>query len=143
MTIRAMTLADYDAVLAMMHATPGITVRDADSRKATQAYLTRNPGCSFVAEINEQVIGCIMAGHDGRRGYLQHLIVLPAHRRQGIATALVDASIARLAKDGIQKLHVDVLVDHPAAAHYWKTLGWHRRDDIHRYSFALSGRANA
>jgi ribosomal protein S18 acetylase RimI-like enzyme len=143
MQIRAMTLADYDAVIALMQATPGITVRDADSREATEAYLARNPGCSFVADINDQVCGCIMAGHDGRRGYLQHLIVLAAHRRQGIATALVNASLTRLAQDGIHKFHVDVIVENDTAARYWERLGWHRRDDIHRYSFISPGNENA
>ena len=143
MQIRAMTMADYDAVIALMRATPGITVRDADARDATAAYLARNPGCSFVAAVNDQLCGCIMAGHDGRRGYLQHLIVLPAQRRLGIATALVAASVQQLAQEGIHKFHVDVLVDNDPAAHYWESLGWHRRDDIHRYSFTLSGNANA
>ena len=143
MTIRAMTLADYDTVIAMMRATPGITVRDADSRAATQAYLARNPGCSFVAEINDQVVGCIMAGHDGRRGYLQHLIVLPAHRRMGIATGLVQASLARLAQDGVHKFHVDVVIGNDTAARYWESLGWQCRNDIQRYSFAVAGNVNA
>lgn len=143
MHIRAMTMTDYDAVMGLMRATPGITVRDADSRDATAAYLARNPGCSFVAEINDQVCGCVMAGHDGRRGYLQHLVVLPVHRRRGMATALVDASLARLAQEGIQKFHVDVMVGNDVAARYWQRAGWHRRDDIHRYSFTHADNANA
>ena len=74
-TLRTMTPADYDAVLALMQNTPGISLRDADSREATERYLVRNPGLSFVAEAEGRLIACVMCGHDGRRGYLQHLLV--------------------------------------------------------------------
>ncbi|HMV28870.1 MAG TPA: GNAT family N-acetyltransferase, partial [Anaerolineales bacterium] len=67
--IREMVIDDYDAIIVMFHETPGIMVRDADSRESTAAYLTRNPGLSFVATINGKIIGCVMSGHDGRRGY--------------------------------------------------------------------------
>jgi len=90
-----MTMADYDAVIELMKATPGVSFRDADSRDATARYLERNPGLSFVAEKGDRLVGCVMCGHDGRRGYLQHLAVLPEHRRQGIASALVERCLAR------------------------------------------------
>ena len=89
-SIRVMTLDDYDAVMEMMRSTPGISLRDADSRESTARYLARNPGMSFVAEAEGVLCGCVMCGHDGRRGYLQHLLVLPEYRRQGIANALVE-----------------------------------------------------
>ncbi|WP_234346857.1 GNAT family N-acetyltransferase [Halomonas sp. G11] len=52
-------------------------------------YLLRNLGLRFVAEVEGQLIGTIMAGHDGKRGYVQHLSVADSHRRKGIATQLV------------------------------------------------------
>ena len=67
-TIRTMTPSDYAAVLALMQDTPGISLREADSREATERYLARNPGLSFVAEREGRLIGCVMCGHDGRRG---------------------------------------------------------------------------
>ncbi len=65
-TIRAMTITDYDVVVELMKRTPGVTVRDADSHDSTARYLQRNPGLSFVCEIDGQLVGCIMSGHDGR-----------------------------------------------------------------------------
>lgn len=50
-SIRAMTLDDYDTVIELMSATPGISLREADSRESTARYLARNPAMSFVAEI--------------------------------------------------------------------------------------------
>ena len=142
-TIRTMHLDDYPAVMALMHQTPGVMVRAADSFDATARYLARNPDLSFVAHVDGQMVGCIMSGHDGRRGYLQHLLVLPAHRRQGIADALVEHCLAGLAALGIVKSHVDVLKENDLAHAYWRQAGWTLRDDIDRYSVIRSGDANA
>ena len=141
--IRVMTLADYDAAIELMRSTPGISLRDADSREATARYLQRNPGMSFVAEIEGVLCGCVMCGHDGRRGYLQHLLVLPSHRRQGIANALVEHCLASLESVGIHKCHLDVFKTNQTAADYWQSQGWQLRTDIDRYSFIRSGNENA
>ena len=141
--IRPMTLPDYDQVMALMSQTPGISLRGADSREATQRYLLRNPGLSFVAEDVTSMIGCIMSGHDGRRGYLQHLVVLPAYRNRGIASALVERCLDALAQLGIQKSHVDVLQANDDGKRYWQAMGWTLRTDICRYSFVRSGGDNA
>jgi ribosomal protein S18 acetylase RimI-like enzyme len=128
--IRVMTMDDYDAVIALMSNTPGISLRDADSREATARYLQRNPGLSFVAECVAEsqtgLCGCVMSGHDGRRGYLQHLLVLPEYRQQGIG-----------------KCHLDVFKTNDSAARYWQHQGWTLRVDIDRYSFTRPGNENA
>ncbi|MDB5978767.1 MAG: GCN5-related N-acetyltransferase [Nevskia sp.] len=140
--IRPMTIADYDAVIELMRQTPGISLRDADSRAATAMYLERNPGLSHIAEARDRIIGCIMCGHDGRRGYLQHLLVVPEFRRQGIANALVEASLRKLGQLGIHKCHIDVLKTNTLASTYWESQGWKLRTDIHRYSFIRSDDEN-
>ena len=142
-TLRVMTLNDYDAVLDLMKRTPGVTVRDADSRESTARYLERNPGLSFVAELDGALAGCVMCGHDGRRGYLQHLVVAPEHRRQGLAASLVERCLSGLEKEGIVKCHLDVIKTNTAAAQYWRGQGWSLRTDIDRYSFIRSGDHNA
>lgn len=142
-TLRVMTMDDYDAVIELMGNTPGISLRDADSREATARYLQRNPDMSFVAESDGALCACVMCGHDGRRGYLQHLLVLPQFRRQGIAQALVERCLAVLEQQGIRKCHLDVLKTNDAAARYWQGQGWQLRTDIDRYSFIRSGNANA
>ena len=130
-----MVIEHYEDVLRLMQETPGITVRDADSREATERYLLRNPGLSFVAIHNEKLIGCIMCGHDGRRGYLQHLIVAIDNRNKGIGSTLSEKCLSKLEKIGIFKTHIDVLVDNHIANQYWSNRGWVKRTDIIRYSF--------
>ena len=138
-----MTIDDYDAVVELTNQTQGVSFRDADSREATSRYLQRNPGFSFVCEVDHQVVGCIMSGHDGRRGYLQHLVVLPTHRRKGIANALVESCLAELESLGILKSHIDVFKTNALASAYWASQGWKLRTDIHRYSLIRSGGENA
>jgi ribosomal protein S18 acetylase RimI-like enzyme len=141
--ISGMTIADYDGVLELLSSTPGVAVRSSDSREATERYLTRNPGLSFVAKSEGRIVACAMSGHDGRRGYLYHMAVDPAYRRRGVATALVRRCIAALGAVGIDKTHLDVIAENQLAQDYWTYLGWKRRDDIVRFSFTSSGDSNA
>lgn len=140
---RPMQIRDHGRALSLMTATPGVTVRAADGADATRRYLDRNPGLSFVAESGDVLVGCAMAGHDGRRGYLQHVIVAPAHRRRGIGRQLVNRCVAALSGQGIQKMHLDVMTSNEEAMPFWERLGWVRRDDLVRYSLITSGDENA
>ncbi len=73
--IREMEIADYDEVITLWRQTEGMRIRDADSRESIASYLKRNPKLSFVAETNHGIVGAVLVGSDGRRGYLQHLSV--------------------------------------------------------------------
>jgi ribosomal protein S18 acetylase RimI-like enzyme len=143
MQIIEMTMEHYDAVLNLMSQTPGVTVRDADSRENTKKYLERNPSLSFVAEDDGRIIGSAMCGHDGRRGYLQHVIVDPAFRGRGIAHQLITSCLDKLQSIGILKTHIDVFRTNSVANTYWTRRGWKRRDDIYRYSYNRSINENA
>lgn len=93
--IREMTLGDYDAVRDLLASVPGVTLRSADSRKGTQLYLERNAGLSFVALLGSRIVGCVMCGHDGRRGYLQHLAVEADLRSAASAARWLSAALPR------------------------------------------------
>lgn len=141
--IRPMTLADYNEVMKLMSDTPGVVVRAADSPEAIGRYLARNPGLSLVAESDGRLVGCLLCGHDGRRGYLHHVVVTPAYRGQGVGRALVGQALDGLAAEGIAKTHIDVFADNAAALAFWQRIGWHLRDDIRRLSFNRSDNPNA
>ena len=142
MDIRPMTPADYDVVMALMGGVPGVAVRAADAPEAIGRYLERNPGLSLVAEEGEALVGCVFCGHDGRRGYLHHVVVAPAARGRGIGAALVARALDGLAALGIYKTHLDVFADNAPAIAFWQHTGWQRRDDIVRFSFNRSDDAN-
>ena len=143
MDIRSMVLDDYEQVLALMQGTPGVSLRSADSRDAIARYLERNPKLSVVAEVDNRIVGCVFGGHDGRRGYLYHLVVEPASRRLGVGRALVFGALEGLAAVGIEKTHIDVFTDNADAIGFWKRVGWELRGDLHRFSFIRSADRNA
>lgn len=142
MTIRPMTIEDYDAVIRLWLQTEGMSVRDADSRENIALYLDRNPDLSFVAISESNIIGAVLVGTDGRRGYLQHLAVLPQFRGQRIGYQLISQSINALANIGIPKTHLFVYDDNLNAQKFYEKLGWFPRDNIRMYSYNSSVNPN-
>jgi ribosomal protein S18 acetylase RimI-like enzyme len=141
-TIRPMTIEDYDAVIRLWLQTEGMSVRDADSRENIALYLDRNPDLSFVAISESNIIGAVLVGTDGRRGYLQHLAVLPQFRGQRIGYQLISQSINALANIGIPKTHLFVYDDNLNAQKFYEKLGWFPRDNIRMYSYNSSSNSN-
>ncbi|MBT2785531.1 MULTISPECIES: GNAT family N-acetyltransferase [unclassified Halomonas] len=135
MHYRTMTIKDYEAAIALWGESEGVRLRDADSREGIEKYLLRNPGLSFVAEAEGKLVGTIMAGHDGKRGYVQHLSVADSHRRMGIATELVNLCLEALKSEDILKSHLMILPENKAAQKFWASQGWAYRSDILLYSF--------
>lgn len=135
MHLRPVTPDDHSRLLALWQRTPGLRLREEDAYAPFCAYLARNPGLSLLVEREGQVVASLMAGHDGRRGYLQHLVVDVPLRGQGLARRLLDAVLQRLAAEGIGKSHVFVLRDAPEALEFWSAQAdWSRRGDIAVFS---------
>jgi len=132
--ILEMSTGDYGEVAALWQATDGVCFDEDDAPEKIEAYLARNPGLSFVARSGGRIVGAVLCGTDGRRGYLHHLAVARAHRRRGVGKALVDRCFSRLASMGIPKCHIFVFSDNPAALEFWKHTGWRERDDLHLLS---------
>jgi putative acetyltransferase len=106
-TIRAMDADDYPAVAELWRRTEGIGLNESDTNDAVAVYLRRNPGMSAVGQSQEGVIlGAVLCGHDGRRGYLHHLAVDPAHRHQGIARRLLEWCFDRLHEAAVPKCNI-------------------------------------
>ena len=135
--------SDYDEVMALWRRTEGLTLREADSRDAIIDYLAQNPGLSFVARDRGRLIGAVLAGTDGRRGYLQHLAVAPTHRRQGVGTTLASRVLESLQAVGIAKCHLFVRREQTHALEFWGRLGWTARGDVMLMSHLDSDVANA
>jgi ribosomal protein S18 acetylase RimI-like enzyme len=129
-SIREMTISDYDQMLSLWQNTDGIGLGRADSRECIASFLVRNPGSSFVAEEDGQIIGTVLCGHDGRRGFLYHMAVHPAKRRMGIGSALEERCMDSLRSQGIQKCHIMVKASNTEGARFWHGRGWQDRTDI-------------
>jgi putative acetyltransferase len=129
-TISRFTIDAYEEVISLWKDCEGIGLSDADSKEGIQKQLERNPGISFVAHENSKLVGAVLCGNDGRRGYIHHLGVPQDYRRQGIARALIIKCLSKLQSVGIQKCHTFVFNDNFAGVNFWKNIGWTQRKDI-------------
>ncbi|MCP4422614.1 MAG: GNAT family N-acetyltransferase [Chloroflexi bacterium] len=132
--IQPMTMRCYEAVIALWQACDGVGLSDADSPENIARYLERNPGMSFVAEVNGRLAGAVLSGHDGRRGYIHHLAVHPDFRRQGIGRTLIERCLAALRTAGIQKCHLFVFGENENAVKFWRDTGWTERAELAIFS---------
>ena len=129
--IRVMTIEDYDGVYNLWINTPGMGLNSTDdSREGIEKYIKRNPTSCFVAEDNDKIVGVIIAGHDGRRGYIYHTAVLPAYRKQEIAKRLVDSVMSALDAEGINKVALVVFKKNELGNGFWENIGFINRDDL-------------
>ena len=95
MIYREMTLDDYEAVFTLWSASEGLDLTEDDSFDPIALYLRRNPSTCFVAIEDEAITGCVLCGHDGRRGILRHLCVSKNARSVGIARHLIQLCVAK------------------------------------------------
>ena len=130
--ITEMMISDYDEVFALWQDAEGVGLHpdECDSRMGIATYLARNPGTCFVARRRSRLVGSVLCGNDGRRGYMNHLAVAEAYRRHGIGTALVDRCMAALAKMGIPRCNLFVYATNEGAMEFWRKLGWRCHDDF-------------
>jgi ribosomal protein S18 acetylase RimI-like enzyme len=122
--IRPMVPADYDESFALWSACEGLSLGDDDQPDGIALYLRYNTGLCFVAVSDGSLVGTVLAGHDGRRGILRHLVVRPDFRRQGLGRRLVRCSLDALAAAGIRKCNLFVMDHNPAGRHFWEQLGF-------------------
>ena len=138
MTVRPMTIEDYDAARALWNACLASPRDVDDTPEAVERFLRRNPGLSVVALTDSreapappQVVGSILCGHDGRRGYLYHVAVDAAHRRGGVGHAMVAFCLAALRVEGIHKCALIAFTSNGAGNAFWNAMGFDRRGEIH------------
>jgi len=125
-----MAIADYQKVYKLWGKTEGIGLSDADEKENTARFLDRNPGTSFVAYDGSLLVGALLCGNDGRRGYVHHLAVRESRRRLGIGSTLIKGCLAKLEKLNIHKCHLFVFVDNSDAISFWESIGWEKRGEL-------------
>ena len=131
MTIRTMNISDYEKVYALWMSCKNMGFNNLDdSREGIDKFLNRNPNTSFVAEENEKIIGIVLAGHDGRRGYIYHMAVNEDYRKQGIGKQLVEKSLSALKEEGINKVALLVFNRNEIGNVFWDKQGFIVREDV-------------
>lgn len=131
MNIRVMSVNDYEEVYDLWINTPGMGLNTIDdSREGVEKYLNRNPNTCFVAENDGWIVGVIMAGHDGRRGFIYHTAVDLQYRNQGIGKELVEHVMSALEKEGIHKAALVAFSKNETGNIFWEKIGFTERRDL-------------
>ena len=139
MTIREMTIEDYDQVYSLWMKIKGFGIRSIDdSREGIERFLRRNPTTSVVAEKDGKIVGGILCGHDGRRGCFYHVCVDPEYRRHGIGKSMVVFAMEALKKEQINKVSLIAFTKNDIGNAFWNTIGWTKREDLNYYDFTLN-----
>ena len=139
MEIRVMNIQDYDQVYALWMSCKNMGFNNLDdSREGIAKLLCRNPSTSFVAMDGDKLAGVILSGQDGRRGYIYHMSVAEAYRRQGVGSQLVERCLSALKAEGINKVALLVFNRNEAGNAFWETHGFTVRNDVAYRNKALT-----
>lgn len=137
---RVMKDSDINLVLAFWQNINGVHMHSngEETYDAILSYLQRNPDLSFVAVCGSEIVGAVMCGHDGRRGYLNHLGISSEYRRRGIAKQLLNRVEKELIKLGIKKEALFVLCDNTSAQEFYEHIGWKEETIVKVYAKVIS-----
>lgn len=136
--IRLFTINDYDEVYQLWKRTPGVGLRTMDdSKEGIERLLARNPSTNFVAEEDGHIVGVVLGGHDGRRGYIYHTCVEESYRRRSIGRELMERIFEAMKEERITKLGLVCFSENNRGNEFWLGLGWEQRSDLNYYTISI------
>lgn len=119
-----MTETDLPDARRLWAETEGVELAEGDSAAELAGYLRRNPGMSYVAVNDGRLLGALLAGHDGRRGFIYHLAVARESRGAGLGRSLVELALAALKADGVVRVLILVSRENATGQTFWVKRGW-------------------
>jgi N-acetylglutamate synthase len=125
---REFRIEDYDGAVELWSRVEGLDVAEGDDRETIRRFLKQNRGLSRVATEGSTIVGAVLCGHDGRRGYIYHLAVDPARQGLGLGKRLIDECIAGLKRAGLERANILVAKDNPRGRGFWRRCGWEDLD---------------
>jgi ribosomal protein S18 acetylase RimI-like enzyme len=129
--IRVMEPADYAAAADLWRRCVGVGLDPAETPEFVARFLERNPTLSAVAVAADgALVGAVLCGHDGRRGFLYHLAVDEPRRGQGIGSRLLGHCLDGLRGCGIAKCNIFLYADNDTGRAFWERKGFRHRHDL-------------
>lgn len=129
--LRLMTIEDYDKVYALWMSCKNMGFNNIDdSREGIEKFLIRNPSTNFVAEEEGRIVGIVLAGNDGRRGYVYHMAVAEDQRGKKIGSHLLTLALDALKAEGIAKVALLVFKRNEVGNAFWENMGFKVREDV-------------
>jgi ribosomal protein S18 acetylase RimI-like enzyme len=129
MKIREFKIADYPIVRGLWK-TAGLVLRPGDELGDVELKLQRDPDLFLVAQHEGEIVGSVIGGWDGRRGWIYHLAVKPEHQRRGIGVGLVREVEKRLVAKGAKKVNAQVYKSNEQSAAFFKAIGYEAQPDL-------------
>lgn len=112
------------AVIVMWSEVFGYQAAHNQPERVIDLKIAVDDGLFFVATSGDEVIGTVMAGYDGHRGWIYSVAVSPAHRRKGLGSELVSHAEAALASRGCLKVNLQVVEANAVVVDFYRTLGY-------------------
>ncbi len=113
-----------DQVIALWEAVFGYETAHNRPGLAIDKKLAVEDGLFFVAMRGAEVIGTLMAGYDGHRGWIYSVAVHPEHRKQGVGSKLVVHAERALAGRGCMKINLQIVAGNASVAAFYESLGY-------------------
>ena len=130
MHIRPYQTEDESQVIALWGGTVADAAPHNDPKLAIRLKMKKDPQLFLVATVADSVVGTIMGGFDGHRGWLYSLAVASEHRHRGIATALVRRLEAELMKMGCLKVNLQVRGTNSDVLGFYEHVGYCVEDRV-------------
>ena len=129
MKIREFRIEDYPIVRDLWQ-TAGLTLRPGDELEDVKLKLQRDPDLFLVGEQNGEIVGSVIGGWDGRRGWIYHLAVEPQHQRKRIGADLVHEVEKRLLAKGAKKVNAQVYKWNGKSLEFFNAIGYEAQPDL-------------
>lgn len=135
MEIRAFVRDDMEGIVELWRCSELLNPNN-DPRRDIERKLIDSPWGFFVMVDDDEIIGSIMIGYDGHRGWLNYLACHPDHRRKGVATALMSTARDVLLERGCPKINLQVRADNTSATQFYESIGY-SEDHVRSYGLRL------
>ncbi|MCX6516016.1 MAG: GNAT family acetyltransferase [Actinobacteria bacterium] len=123
MEIRVFVEADTDAVVDLWNLTD-LTHPNNDPSLDIKRKMNDSPWGFLVAMDGKTIIGSIMVGYDGHRGWINYLACHPNHRRHGVAKSLMNEAKKLLIERGCPKINLQVRSGNESAVKFYESIGY-------------------
>lgn len=129
LNIRPFVETDRDQVIALWHAA-GLTVPHNDPDQDIDRKMAVGDGLFLAADISGRIVGTVMGGYDGVRGWIYSLAVHPDHQRHGHGQTLITAIEEALAAQGCHKINLQVRAGNKPAEAFYSAIGYEVEDRV-------------
>jgi ribosomal protein S18 acetylase RimI-like enzyme len=122
-TIRPYLHADRDLVVDLWQRC-GLVRSNNDPFKDIARKLKVRPDLFLVALLDNTIVGTVMVGYEGHRGWINYLGVCPNHRRRGIARQMMDEAERLLRLEGCPKINLQVRTSNTEVLAFYRAIGY-------------------